>query len=103
MGQAKNSAASDLELDTSAKSGDTAQQDNGNQDNSGNGGQSGSGNGGKNEAPGSDKKIGLAIFIQKESPNKYVIAVLKNKRAMEVHTLAEWRQIVKDLLEQKVG
>jgi hypothetical protein len=106
MAQGKSNAASDLELDTSVTesgAGNTGEQQNsGNQGNSGNGGQSGSGSG-KNNVPVSDKKIGFAVFVQRANPNKYVIAMLKSKNAMKVHTLEEWQQIVTDLLNKKVS
>ena len=71
----------------------------------GTGSGGGSGQGGKPKKPesGSDKKIGLVTFIQLTEPNKYVAAMLKNKRSMEAHTKAEWEQIVTDLLNQKVS
>lgn len=68
-------------------------------------------NGDKNEGKDNDKKenvnpdrkLGLTSFIQLSKPNKYVEAILRNRRSMEVHTLAEWQQIVKDLLKTKVS
>jgi hypothetical protein len=68
--------------------------------------KAGSGNGtppDKKEKPGDEKKIGLVTFIQSAEPNKYVVSMLKNKKAMEVHTKTEWEQIVDDLLKQKVS
>jgi hypothetical protein len=116
MAQGKNTAETTLELDTSVTESNAGtpaaepetpggQQNNGNQGNTGNGGgQPNSGNGDdKNKTPGTDKKIGLSAYIQKADPNKYVIAMLKSKNAMEVHTLDEWQQIVKSLLDKKVS
>jgi hypothetical protein len=66
-------------------------------------GNTGNGNGDKKTKPDQTKKIGLVAFIQLTEPNKYVEAMLKSKRAMETHTETEWQQIVKDMLETKVG
>ena len=63
----------------------------------------GDGNGDKETKPDLNKKIGLVAFIQSSKPNKYVQAMLKNKRALEAHTLTEWQQIVKELLNTKVS
>ena len=102
MAASKSNAA--LELDASVTESETGnageQQNSGNQGNSNNSGKSDTGNG--NDTPTPDEKMGLAIFVQRASPNKYVIAMLKNKNAMEVHTLEQWQQIVKDLLGKKV-
>jgi len=63
----------------------------------------GDGNGDKEKKPDINKKIGLVAFIQSSKPNKYVYAMLKNKRALEAHTLTEWQQIVSELLNTKVS
>jgi len=63
----------------------------------------GDGSGDKETKPDLSKKIGLVAFIQSSKPNKYVQAMLKNKRALEAHTLAEWQQIIKDMLNTKVS
>jgi hypothetical protein len=58
----------------------------------------------KEEDSGTDKKIGLTTFLQLSEPkqNKYVEAILRNKRNMEAHTKTEWKQIVSELLNKKV-
>jgi hypothetical protein len=63
----------------------------------------GTGQGGKTKPEQGKRKMGLVTFIQLAEPNKYVQAILKNKRSMEAHTKDEWEQIVKYLLEQKVN
>jgi hypothetical protein len=59
------------------------------------------GSGGKKK-PDPNRKMSLVTFIRLAKPNKYVEAMLKYKLAMEVHTQTEWKQIITDLLKQKV-
>jgi hypothetical protein len=53
-----------------------------------------------NAAP--EQKIGLAAFIQLSGVNKYMEAMLRSNKAMEVHTKSEWEEVVTDLLKKKV-
>ena len=103
MAHSKSDAVNEFELDTAkSDAGNTGEQNSGNQVQEGKAELPDSGKGDKN-VPDPNKKIGFAIFIQRAKPNNYVEAMLKNKRAMEIHTLAEWQQIVKDLLNKKVN
>lgn len=48
------------------------------------------------------KKIGLVRFLQTESQDSGIEAILRSKYAMTVQTKEDWEKTVTDLLNQKV-
>jgi len=56
----------------------------------------------KTEVTEKEVAIGLERFLQLEPQKRGIIAILRSKYAAEIHLKAEWKEIVKNVLNRKV-
>jgi len=56
----------------------------------------------KTEVTEKEVSIGLERFLQLEPQKRGIIAILRSKYAAEIHLKAEWKGIIKNVLNRKV-